>query len=57
MTSDVINKFIEYYQNLLIIQYHNKPNARAVIRAFLRPLAEVFELLEELENAFNIETE
>lgn len=56
MTSDVINKFIEYYQNLLIIQYHNKPNARAVIRAFLRPLAEVFELLEELENAFNIET-
>ena len=56
MLSNDINKFIAYYQNLLIIQYHNKPNARAVIKAFLRPLAEVFQLFKDLENAFNIET-
>ena len=54
--TEQMQEFINYYVNLLIIQYHNKPKAQAVIRAFLRPLAEVFQLFKDLENAFNIET-
>lgn len=56
MITNQMQKFIDYYVNLLIIQYHNKPKAQATIRAFLRPLAEVFQLYKDLENAFNIET-
>jgi len=56
MLSENINEFIKYYQNLLIIQYHNKPKAKKVIAAFIRPLAEVYDLAKELENAFNINT-
>lgn len=56
MITTQMQKFIDYYVNLLIIQYHNKPKAQATIRAFLRPLAEVFQLYKDLENAFNIET-
>lgn len=51
-----VKEFLDYYENLLIIQYHEKPKARATIRALLRPLAELFDLIKELENAFNIET-
>ena len=54
--NEKMREFIEYYVNLLIIQYHNKPKAQATIRAFLRPLAEVFQLFKDLEDAFNIET-
>ena len=52
MITTQMQKFIDYYVNLLIIQYHNKPKAQATIRAFLRPLAEVFQLYKDLENAW-----
>lgn len=55
MLSDNIQKFIEYYQNLLIIQYCDKPKANAVIAAFIRPLAEVYKLAKQLETAFDID--
>ena len=50
-----VKEFLDYYENLLIIQYHERPKARATIRALLRPLAELFDVIKELENAFNIE--
>ena len=48
-------ELVEYYVNLLIIQYHNKPKARGTIRAFIAELIRVYNLLRELERAFEID--
>ncbi len=50
-----VQNLIDYYVNLLIIQYNDKPNARSTIAAF----AEVLEangILLDIQNAYNIET-
>lgn len=50
-----LDKLIEYYVNLLIIQYHNKPKARATIRTFIAQLIDAYKLLREVEQAFEID--
>jgi len=55
MYNDIKIKFIQYYQNLLIIQYFDKPKARATIGLW----AEQFvadALVWQLERAFDVET-
>lgn len=37
MAQDIDN-IVEYYSNLLIVQYHNKPKAKAMIELFVREL-------------------
>lgn len=49
-----IEKLIEYYINLLIIQYHNKPKARATIRVFIAELVALYSLIKEVEKAFDL---
>lgn len=44
----------EYYSNLLILQYHNKPKAKATIEAVVNLLPD--ELIQEVINGFDIET-
>lgn len=45
----------DYYSNLLILQYRNKPKANATIKAIV-PTATIDGLPQEVENAFDIET-
>lgn len=49
-----LEDLINYYINLLIIQYHNKPKARATIRAFVGELLTLYVLFRELEYAFDL---
>ena len=49
-------KLVAYYVNLLIIQYHNKPKAKATIKAFVSQLLELYLILKEIEYAYGIET-
>jgi len=49
-------KLVAYYVNLLIIQYHNKPKAKATIKAFVSQLLELYLILKEIEFAYGIET-
>lgn len=44
----------EYYSNLLILQYHNKPKAKATIEAVVNLLPD--ELIQEVTNGFDLET-
>ena len=44
----------EYYSNLLILQYHNKPKAKATIEAVVNLLP--YELIQEVIGGFDIET-
>lgn len=44
----------EYYSNLLILQYHNKPKAKATIEAVVNLLPDG--LIQEVTNGFNLET-
>lgn len=44
----------EYYSNLLILQYHNKPKAKATIEAVVNLLPD--ELIQEVIDGFDIET-
>ena len=48
-------KLVEYYVNLLIIQYHNKPKARATVRAYVYQMLQVYSMLKEIEYAYTIE--
>jgi len=50
MNDDLIN----YYANLLIIQYRTKPNAVGTIKAIIRALM-IFDLIREVENGYNID--
>lgn len=54
-TEEKVTSIIEYYKNLLIIQYHNKPKAQATIEAVM---AEILGdgLAFSLERAFDIDT-
>lgn len=51
-----LTKLIEYYIDLLIIQYHNKPKARATIKIFISELLQLYALIREVEKAFDINT-
>lgn len=54
-TSVLIQQILDYYVNLLIIQYNQKPKARATIEAVIREmLAEG--VLFDIQNGFDIET-
>lgn len=44
----------EYYSNLLILQYHSKPRAKATIEAVVSLLPD--DLIQEVTNGFDIET-
>ena len=49
------SELIYYYVNLLIIQYHDKPNARALIYAIIRSLV-IYDIMIQVREGFNIET-
>lgn len=44
----------EYYSNLLILQYHSKPRAKATIEAVVSLLPD--DLIQEVTNGFDIQT-
>lgn len=48
-------KLIEYYTNLLILQYRQKDKAQGTIKALTR-LIMIFELMKEVENGYDVET-
>lgn len=48
-------ELIDYYVNLLIIQYHGKPKAVATIEALLKPII-MDKLLIEVQNGFDLTT-
>lgn len=48
-------ELIEYYVNLLILQYRNKPRARAFIAAIIRVIM-IFDILDAIENGYDIDT-
>ena len=58
MTKDydkIKKQLIEYYQDLLIMQYHDKPKAREVIRVNIEE--ELCNLLEQkVKDAFDVDT-
>jgi len=56
METTELQKLVEYYVNLLIIQYHNKPKAKATVRAFVTQLLEFYTLMKEIQYAYGIET-
>lgn len=43
-----------YYSNLLILQYHNKPKAKATVEAVTSVLPD--ELIQEVNNGFSVDT-
>lgn len=50
-----VEQIVEYYINLLIIQYNNKPNARATIEAFVRAVL-ADGILMDVRDAYSVET-
>ncbi len=48
-------ELIEYYVNLLIIQYHDKPKARGHIEALIKALM-VYDVAIQLRDGFDIDT-
>ena len=48
-------ELINYYTNLLIIQYAGQPNAQATIAAVARS-SMIYELIRSVENAYNVDT-
>lgn len=47
-------ELVEYYANLLILQYKNKPKAEAHIRALMEPEI-IYELIRAVESGYNID--
>lgn len=50
-----MEELLNYYRNLLIIQYHNKPKAKATIDAFVNLLWANF-VLKQMRDAFDVDT-
>lgn len=50
-----VQKIIDYYMNLLIIQYHEKPKAKATIQAYVKALL-ADGLMLDVDTAFNLDT-
>lgn len=49
------DELIEYYINLLILQYRDKPRARGTIGTFIRALM-IFDVIRQVENGFDVLT-
>ena len=56
MNTEERKQIIEYYKNLLIIQYHNKPKAKAVIETLVSEILNVVDFAIQIRDCFNIET-
>src|SRR5574343_495610 len=56
MNEEEKKSLLKYYVNLLIIQYHNKPKAKAVMSTLLGELISISSLAKEVESCFDIET-
>lgn len=50
-----VNEIVDYYKNLLIIQYHNKPNAQETIDAVIRGCV-ANGLAFDIRDGFSVET-
>jgi len=50
-----VQEIVDYYTNLLIIQYNNKPNARATISLFIETLL-ANGILIDIRDAYNVDT-
>lgn len=46
---------IEYYRNLLILQYRQKPKSEAMVEEFIKALM-VFDIIDDVRNGYNIST-
>lgn len=55
MTDDEIENIINYYVNLLIIQYNNKPRARATVKLLVNELWKD-DLYDSVLNGYNLNT-
>lgn len=55
MSRPTLQTIIDYYVNLLIIQYHDKPKAKATIETFIKELF-ANNLVFQLESAFDVDT-
>lgn len=53
--TELVNNLVEYYQDLLILQYRSKPKARATIELFVRQLLQDG-IYFDVENAFDVNT-
>lgn len=53
--TETVQKLVDYYTNLLIIQYHDKPNAKAMIQLLVTELLANGIILDVL-NGFDIDT-
>lgn len=51
-----LENLIKYYVDLLIIQYRTKPKARATIRAFISELVRAYNLVKQVQMAYDINT-
>ena len=49
------DELIAYYENLLIIQYHDKPKAQATIVAYIAALM-IYDIAIQVRDAFNLDT-
>lgn len=47
-------ELIDYYQNLLILQYRKKPRALGTIESIIRVLM-IFDLMRQIENGYCVE--
>lgn len=54
-TQAEIDEIVEYYSNLLIVQYHNKPKAKAMIENVVRELI-ASGILFDIRDAYDVET-
>ena len=50
-----LSEFQKFYLSLLVVQYFNKPNARATILEKVRPYQEFFDIIQEIERQFDVD--
>lgn len=50
-----LSNYQKFYLSLLIVQYFNKPNARATILEKVRPYEEFFDIIQEIERQFDVD--
>jgi hypothetical protein len=50
-----VDEIVDYYTNLLIIQYHNKPKAQAMVALFVREMI-ASNILMQIRDGYNIDT-
>lgn len=50
-----MNELLEYYKDLLIIQYRNKPKARLTVETYIREFLSIYNLLQNLNICFTLD--